>query len=67
MLTVSKEDINSETNFMIDKPLRIHQTLYIYANYLQSIEQEVPFIMNVIAFVSSYSRTKFSPLPWKLH
>ncbi len=32
MLTVSQEDINFETNFLIDKPLSIDQTLYVYAN-----------------------------------
>ncbi len=32
MLTVSQEDINFETNFMIDKPLRIGQILYVFAN-----------------------------------
>ena len=67
MLTVSQEDINFETNFMIENPLRIDQTVYVNANYLQIIGPQVLFVMGVISLVSSYSRTNFALLPWKLH
>ncbi len=56
MLTVSQEDINFETNFMIGKSLRIDQTLYVLANKLWKRYPLVPFSVCTFAFMPVHLR-----------
>ena len=57
MLTVSQEDNNFETNFLIGKPLRIDHTLYVFENKIRKHYSLVPFI---VAFLPVDPRPNFT-------